>query len=120
MNTADNVIIREKLASSYERMNQGASFSDAFAATGLFDNQIENLIITGQHSGEIVESLDRAAEHYQEAVYDATLRTRRVLLSMGLITMLVLGGTALAFLEHGYFQGMFKLTDPDANFLPLF
>ena len=51
MNTADNVIIREKLASSYERMNQGASFSDAFAATGLFDNQIENLIITGQHSG---------------------------------------------------------------------
>jgi len=121
MNTADNVVIREKLGSSYNLMNQGASFSDAFAATGLFDNQIENLIITGQHSGEIVESLDKAADFYQERVYDATVRARRTMLSMGLITMLVLGGAALAWLEHSYFQGLFTLTDPEnPNFLPRF
>lgn len=119
MNTADNVVIREKLAASYDMMNKGASFSDAFAATGLFDNQIENLIITGQHSGEIVESLDKAADHYQERVYDATARAKRTMMSMGLITMLVLGGAALAFLEHGYFQGLFKLTSAEDGFLPL-
>ena len=37
------------------------------------------------------------------------------MVSMGLITMLVLGGAALAWLEHSYFQGMFKLTDPDSG-----
>lgn len=120
MNTADNVIIREKLASSYDKMNQGASFSDAFAATGLFDNQIENLIITGQHSGEIVESLDKAADHYQERVFDATVRAKRTMVSMGLITMLVIGGGALAWLEHSYFKGMFQLFSADDGFLPLF
>jgi type IV pilus assembly protein PilC len=121
MNTADNVVIREKLGSSYDLMNKGSSFSDAFAATGLFDNQIENLIITGQHSGEVVESLDKAADFYQDRVYDATVRTRRTMWSMGLLTMLVLGGAAMAWLEHSYFQGLFQLTDPDnPSFLPLF
>ncbi len=111
MNTTDNVVIRERLASSYEMMNHGASFSDAFAATELFDNQIENLVITGQHSGEIVESLDKAADHYQEAVYDATTRAKRVMLSMGLTTMLVLGGGALLWVVHSYFHGIFDFVD---------
>ena len=121
MNTADNVIIREKLASSYEKMNQGASFSDAFAATGLFDSQIENLVITGQHSGEIVESLDKAADHYQERVFDATVRAKRVMWSMGLTTMLVLGGGAICWLTYSEYHSMFGWVDKNfsTDFLPL-
>ncbi|MCW3095579.1 MAG: Type secretory pathway, component PulF [Chthonomonadaceae bacterium] len=122
MNTADNVIIREKLASSYTLMNQGASFSDAFAATGLFDNQIENLVITGQQSGEIVESLDKAADHYQERVFDATVRAKRVMWSMGLTTMLVLGGGAICWLTYSEYHSMFGWVDKNfsTDFLPLF
>ncbi len=121
MNTADNVIIREKLASSYERMNQGASFSDAFAATGLFDSQIENLVITGQHSGEIVESLDKAAEHYQERIFDATARAKRAMWSMGLTTMLILGGGAVCWLTYSEYHSMFGWVDKNfgTDFLPL-
>ncbi len=122
MNTADNVIIREKLASSYQRMNQGASFSDAFAATGLFDGQVENLIITGQHSGEIVESLDKAADYYQEQVYNATVRARRTMLSMGITTMLILGGGAFCWLTYSEFHSMFGWVDKNfaPDFLPRF
>lgn len=122
MNTADNVIIREKLASSYTLMNQGASFSDAFAATGLFDNQIENLVITGQQSGEIIESLDKAADHYQERVFDATARAKRVMWSMGLTTMLVLGGAAICWLTYSEYHSMFGWVDKNfgTDFLPLF
>ena len=40
---------------------------DAFAATGLFANPMEQLIATGHLSGQVVESLDRigcrAAQH---------------------------------------------------------
>jgi type II secretory pathway component PulF len=111
MNTADNVVIRERLASSYESMNQGASFADAFAATGLFDNQIENLVITGQQSGDIVASLDSAADYYQDSVYEATTRARRFMWSLAMITMLVVGGGALLWFVHSYFAGIFGFVD---------
>lgn len=122
MNTADNIVIRERLAASYQQMNKGASFADAFAGTGLFDSQIENLVITGQHSGEIVESLDKAADFYQDAVYTATTRARRTMLSIGVTTMLVLVGGAGLWFVHSYFHGMFDFVDKNfsTDYLPLF
>lgn len=122
MNTADNVVIRERLATSYQMMNNGASFADAFAGTGLFDSQIENLVITGQHSGEIVESLDRAADFYQDRVYEETTKTRRAMMSFGVTTMLILGGGAMLWFVKSYFAGIFNFVDENfsTGFLPRF
>lgn len=107
MNTADNVVIREKLAESYILMQQGKSFADAFAATGLFADNVEQLVVTGQLSGEVVESLDQAADIYQERVDDALRKSRMMILRMGVIAMLVLGGGALIWMTRTYFQGQF-------------
>ncbi len=122
MNTVANVVLRERLGNSYLMMQQGASLSDAFSATGLFDNQIENLVITGQQSGEVVESLDKAADYYQEQLQVAAVRARRVMFSMGLTTMLVLGGAAVCWLTYSEYHSMFKWVDDNfkADYLPLY
>jgi type IV pilus assembly protein PilC len=111
MNTAGNLVIRERLASSYHMMQQGSSLSDAFAATGLFSNQVEQMIFTGQESGQVVEMLDQATDYYQEQVEDAHRKSRFMMLRLGIIAMLVLGGGTMLWLAHTYFQGMFDFVD---------
>ncbi|HLK58693.1 MAG TPA: type II secretion system F family protein [Chthonomonadaceae bacterium] len=111
MNTASNVVIRDKLATSYEMMQKGASFSDAFTATGLFADNVEQLIVTGQHSGEMIESLDRAADAYDERVQEARSRSRMMIIRMGVIAMLILGGGAMIWLTYSYGYLQIHFTD---------
>ena len=111
MNTSSNVIIREKLATSYGLMQTGASLPDAFTATGLFANEMENLLITGHHSGEVVESLDRVADYYQEEVAQAQSKSKFAMLRLGVFALLVLGGAAICWLAKSYFAGMFTFVD---------
>lgn len=113
MNTASNVIIRDRLASSYDLMQKGASLSDAFTATGLFTDNIEQLMITGHQSGEVVESLDMIADYYQERVAEAQKKSKFMLFRLGLIALLVLGGAAACWMAYTYGHGIFTLTDPD-------
>lgn len=111
MHTASNVVIRDRLAQSYALMQQGASLPDAFTATGLFTNSIENLVITGHHSGEVVESLDKVADYYQDQIDQAAARSKFMMLRFGILAMLVLGGAAMLWLAHTYYGGMFTWVD---------
>ena len=111
MNTAANLAIREKFASAHELMQRGSSLPEAFTATGLFEGPIESLILTGQQSGQVVESLDQIADYYQNDVEVATVKSRFMMLRMGILTMLVLGGAASLYMTYSYYNGMFKWID---------
>ncbi len=114
MYTASNVAIRERLAQSYEMMNQGASLPEAFTATGLFTNSVENIVLTGHQSGQVVEMLDQAGVYYQEQTEQATTKSRFMMLRLGFLALIILGGGAVIWMAHTYFAGMFHFVD--ANF----
>ena len=111
MNVSSNVVIREKLRGSYGMMQSGASFSEAFTATGLFNNEIENLVITGQQSGQVVEMLDQAADYYEMQAGESAKRAKFTMLRMGILAMLVFGGAAVLWMAHSYFHGIFTFVD---------
>ncbi len=111
MNAASNSAIRERLQSAYGLMQQGASLPDAFAATGLFADHIENLIITGQQAGQVVEMLDRSTDYYQEQVEKSAGKSRRAMLELGILALLVFGGAALCWMTYAYFHGIFSFVD---------
>jgi type II secretory pathway component PulF len=111
MNTADNSAIREKLASAYGHMQRGASLADAFAATGLFADNVEQIIVTGQLSGEVTESLDQAASIYQNRVQDAHDRARSMMWRMARIAAIVVGGAAFLWMVKSYFAAIFGFVD---------
>lgn len=111
MNTASNVVIRDQLAASYSLMQQGVALPEAFQATGLFNNSIEQLIVTGQHSGEIEQSLDQAASFYQEQAEESAKKARFMMLRLGIMAMIVFGGAAMIWLVKTYFGGMFTAVE---------
>ena len=111
MNTADNMIIREKLASVYDRVNRGGSLSDAFAATGLFGDNIEQIVVTGELSGSINESLDHAATIYQDRVQDAHKAARSMMWRITRTTVLIVGGAAVLWMTKSYFAAVFHFAD---------
>ena len=109
MQTASNVVIREKLGRAYGVMQNGGSLADAFSATGLFDNGIEQTVITGQMSGQVVESLDQAAQFYQDRVEEYAEKSRKAMQKLGRMAMIVFGGIALIMMMKSYFGGIFNL-----------
>ncbi len=115
MDVSGNQVIREKLRSSHDLMKSGASFSEAFAATGLFNSQIENLVITGQQSGQVVEMLDQAADYYDTQSQESAKRAKFTMLRIGIIAMLVFGGAAFLWTVKSYFAAIFRYTDHFAD-----
>ena len=113
MHTAHNLHLREKLAQSYTLMQQGISMGEAFVHTGLFDSTVEQLIITGELSGELDIMLDRAAEFYQEGTEEAHKRVRFVMLRTGWFAILVLGGFLICWMAKSYFTAIFKIAELD-------
>lgn len=115
MNTAVNSVIREQLKQSYGLMEGGATLGDAFRATGLFADHVEQMVITGQHSGQVVEMLDQASVIYEQRVHEATGRARFMMLRIGVMIMLVLGGIALIWFTKSYFDSGFKIANDIEN-----
>jgi len=109
--TASNVVIRERLAASYEMMQRGTTLPDAFAATGLFHGNIENMLMTGHLSGQVVESLDQIAEFYQDRVDEASKKARFGIMRMGILALLILGGITAAWAMKSYFAAIFNVVD---------
>ena len=113
MNTASNVVIRDQLARSYELMQSGASLPEAFQATGLFADQVEQMVFTGQQSGQVVEMLDQAQAYYEEKVEIATGKARFMMFRIGLLAMLIFGGGALIWMMHSYYASMFHVVETE-------
>ena len=113
MNTASNVVIRDQLARSYELMQSGSTLSDAFGATGLFANQVEQMVFTGQQSGQVVEMLDQATAYYEQRAEEATGKARFMMLRIGILAMLIFGGAAVCWMAKSYFGAIFHLASPE-------
>jgi type IV pilus assembly protein PilC len=111
MYTADNMVIREKLAKSYSHMQRGESLANAFAETGLFADNVEQIVVTGELSGEVVESLDQAANIYQQRVQDAHDRARNFMKLCARMATLVIGGIPAAWLLHSCYASQFTWVD---------
>lgn len=111
MHTAANSVVREKLISAHELVRTGSSIPDAFYATGLFASPVEQLIATGHDSGQVVESLDQAADYYQNLISESAGKSRFMIFRLGLLAMIILGGACVIWMVHTYFQGMFDFVD---------
>lgn len=116
MNTADNTVIRDRLKASYSHMERGGSLADAFSATGLFADNVEQIVVTGQLSGTVVESLDQAANIYQDRVQDAHDRARTYMKWLARLSVLILSGLTIAWLLHSCYASTFSFVDK--NFGP--
>ncbi len=115
MNTASNVVVRDQLARSYELMQSGASLPEAFQATGLFANQVEQMVFTGQQSGQVMEMLDQAQAYYEEKVEIATGKARFMMFRIGLLAMLIFGGGALIWMMHSYYAAVFHVVETEVG-----
>jgi type IV pilus assembly protein PilC len=111
MQTASNVEIRDRLQGAQLMMQEGRSLADAFSATGLFPNMVEQLIMTGTQSGEVVESLERVETFYQSTVEESSVKARNTMFRMGILAALVLGGATACWAAHNYFNGLFHWVD---------
>jgi type IV pilus assembly protein PilC len=111
MNTADNSVIRDKLALSYAHMQRGESLANAFAETGLFADNVEQIVVTGELSGEVVESLDQAAQIYQDRVQDAHDRARNAMKMAARVAFLLLTGITVCWMASSCYSSQFSLVE---------
>jgi type IV pilus assembly protein PilC len=115
MNVAPNSVIRRKLVEAYGIMQQNVPLHEAFAQTGLFANEAEQLLATGMVSGAMVDMLDRVADFYQNNVDRAFETSRYVMKRIVSVTVLVLGGFMIIMLFKNYFASIFSFADKFAE-----
>jgi len=92
-------------------IRQGQSIDRALQATGLFDWETISLVAAGQQSGEIAAMLDRVAGYHEETLRERYQRASFALIRIGCLGMLILGGAAMLWMAHTYYQGMFRFVD---------
>ncbi len=107
MNVAPNSVIREKLTSAYGLMQKNVPLHDAFTSTGLFANEMENLLATGVVSGQVVDMLDKVADYYQENVDRAFSRSKHSMYHLAITMFMVLIGVTICWMTYSYFHGIF-------------
>ena len=111
MNVAPNAVIRERLVHSYGLMQKNVPLHDAFTQTGLFANEMENLLATGMVAGQVVDMLDKIAEYYQANVDRAFSRAKYSMYHVALTTFLILIGFTICWMAYSYFAGIFNYVD---------
>jgi len=109
--SAGNVFVREKLMEALPIIREGQSIDRALQATGLFDWETISLVAAGQQSGEIAAMLDRVAGYHEETLRERYQRASFALIRIGCLGMLILGGAAMLWMAHTYYQGMFRFVD---------
>jgi type IV pilus assembly protein PilC len=110
MNVAPNAVIRARLNGVYGLMQQGVPIHEAFAQTGLFANETEQLLATGVLSGQVVEMLDRVAEYYQNNVDRAFDLARYWMYRLCYALFIALSGAVLIIMLKSYFTAVFDFT----------
>jgi type II secretory pathway component PulF len=115
MNVAPNSVIRRKLVDAHGIMQHNVPLHDAFAQTGLFANEAEQLLATGMVSGAMVDMLDRVADFYQANVDRAYDNSRYAMKRIAGVTVIVLGGFMIIMLFKNYFASIFNFADKFAE-----
>jgi len=66
--TINNVYIKNEIESINMLMTQGLEFSRAVKEQDYFDELITNIILTGEESGKLSESLEQIANYYRDEI----------------------------------------------------
>jgi len=111
MNVAANGVIRQRLNEAHALIRQNVPLHTAFAATGLFATEAEQLLATGMVSGQMVDMLDRVAAYYQDNVDRAFSTARFWMFRIASSLFLALSGAVLIVLVKSYFDSVFRFTE---------
>ncbi|MDE2127386.1 MAG: type II secretion system F family protein [Armatimonadetes bacterium] len=109
--SASNLAIRNHLLEAGEMVQRGSPIPEAFRHTGLFTDGVEQLVMTGHQSGEMVEMLGQAENYYREQTATATTRARFAIFRLGLMAAIIIGGLSVCWLVKAYFYQVFHYTD---------
>ena len=110
MNVAPNAVIRKKLVSAGEMMRRNVPLHEAFVSTGLFANEMEQLLATGVVSGQVVEMLDKVADYYEANVERAFKNSRFWMFRLAITMFIVLIGAVVIWMTKSYFDSVFNFT----------
>lgn len=94
LETADNIILSERIAGMRVSAERGESLARAAKATGVFTPTILQMIAVGEETGALGEMMNEVAEYYQKEVDYAI---KGLAAQMEPILILVLGGIILLF-----------------------
>ena len=94
LETADNVIIAERIATMRVAAERGESLARAARSTGVFTPTIMQMIAVGEETGALGEMMNEVADHYQKEVEYAI---KGLASQLEPILILVLGGIILVF-----------------------
>ncbi|MEP6755979.1 MAG: type II secretion system F family protein [Chthonomonadales bacterium] len=111
VSVAPNKEIRDKLELSSALMSQNMPLHEAFAATGLFADEMESVLATGVYTGQTVDMLDRVAEYYQENVDRAFSKAKFWMYRLAITMFIALIGLTVCWMAYSYFKGIFAFAD---------
>lgn len=100
----DNEVLKEQLRESYKSLEQGGSFGRSLKNSKFFPAFMSNLIIVGEESGKLGESLSEVADSYERDTDEAmkimsSLLEPLMILGMGLAVGLMVIAMLLPIFE---------------------
>jgi type IV pilus assembly protein PilC len=100
-----NLVVRDAVAKSVDEVRRGASLAGALGGSGLMTALVMRMISLGERAGNLEQSLDHVASHYDREVPEIIDRAL-ALFNAGLITGL---GLMLAAIALGIFVPLYQM-----------
>jgi len=110
---ANNVVVAGRLRDQLGAIRSGARFSAAMNATGLFRNEDERILATGEASGQVADILQRMASYYEDSAMTAAGRARWLGLRIAILAYIVAFGAVVICAEGFYILNVLKLVEQE-------
>jgi len=101
----NNEIVKEKLKTSYEELEQGGSFGKSLKTSGLLPSFMTNLVIVGEESGKLAEALGEVADTYERETDEAV----RIMTNLLEPLMILIMGLIVAFIVIAMLLPIFEI-----------
>lgn len=107
--------LREQLEPALKILKAGASFSEAMAMIGMYDNTTLSILEAGEHTGTLRQSIEAALAHQErKGSTDALLKGATIMISVDVfVAVSSVAATRFGMLPQTVAQG-FKSDDPAA------
>jgi type IV pilus assembly protein PilC len=109
--TCANSVVANQIRSAGATLNSGGTFSAAVANAGVFDENVQALLISGERSGDIPGMLQKVTQFQDELALAQHTKGRWLSTSLVTSCLLAMGGLILILITRAYFQGVFKGVD---------
>jgi len=110
-NAVPNSVLRNQLMRGLPEIRSARGLDSAIQATGLMDHDPIQLLVTGQQTGQLTETLDQVTAFYQEEAARATDAARKSQKQLaGIITIVSMGYVTILATYYIYKMG-FQIAD---------